>query len=182
MENIPGALMRPNKYFIAIVLPEPLATSVMELKSRFRDDYKSKASLNSPAHITLHMPFEWNADKEEQLVATFNKFSIDPFEIQLNNFGCFEPRVIFIDVVKDRKLEECYQKLTAFAKTELRLFNSQYRDQPFHPHVTLAFRDLKKPQFEMAWNEFKFKTYSRSFECRKLTLLRHDGKIWREFS
>jgi 2'-5' RNA ligase len=181
MENIPGALM-PNKYFIAIVLPEPLAAFVMELKAHFRDHYKSKASLNSPAHITLHMPFEWNANKEDHLVTTFNKFSIDPFEIQLKNFGCFEPRVIFIDVVKDRNLEECYQKLTAFAKTELHLFNSQYRDQPFHPHVTLAFRDLKKPQFEAAWNEFKFKTYSGSFECRKLTLLKHDGKIWREFS
>jgi 2'-5' RNA ligase len=158
-----------------------MAGEVLMLKEHFRDQYKSKASLNSPAHITLHMPFEWNSAKEEELVTTFKEFSIDPFEIQLQGFGCFEPRVIFVNVIRNLQLDECHKRLTDFCKRELNLFNAGFRDLPFHPHVTIAFRDLKKSAFETAWNEFKSKPYQASFECRKATLLKHDGRIWREF-
>lgn len=170
-----------NRYFIAVVLPEPIAGDVLKLKEYFRDQYKSKASLNSPAHITLHMPFEWRAESEDELVSLFKTISIKTFTIELKDFGCFEPRVIFIDVKKNPELEDCERSVRNFAKTKLNIFNAQYRDQPFHPHVTLAFRDLKKSEFGLAWSEFKSKTFSASFNCTRVSLLKHDGKYWREF-
>ncbi|MBK5277935.1 MAG: 2'-5' RNA ligase family protein, partial [Bacteroidia bacterium] len=60
----------------------------------------------------------------------------------------------------------------------LNIFNAQYKDMPFHPHLTLAFRDLKKPMFEKAWEEFKSKEYSESFAAKHFTLLKHNGKVW----
>jgi 2'-5' RNA ligase len=170
-----------NRYFIAVVVPEPIGGDILKFKEYFRDQYKSKASLNSPAHITLHMPFERNAESEDELVSLFQKFSIKPFTIELKDFGCFEPRVIFIDVKKNPELEDCERNVRSFARTKLNIFNAQYRDQPFHPHVTLAFRDLRKNQFDEAWGEFKSKTFSASFECTRVSLLKHDGKYWREF-
>lgn len=170
----------PHRYFIAIIPPDPIASEIYQIKEYFRDEYQTKASLNSPTHITLHMPFEFG--DEARLTTTLKRFSFAPFSIELRDFNCFEPRVIFIDVSKNKALEEMQQKLMAFCKTELNLFNAEYRDQPFHPHVTLAFRDLKKPMFVAAWNEFKNRKYSATFECHRLALLKHDGKIWREFS
>jgi 2'-5' RNA ligase len=49
---------------------------------------------------------------------------------------------------------------------------------PFHPHITLAFRDLKKTMFEAAWNEFKEKSFQTSFVMNAIDLLKHDGKCW----
>jgi 2'-5' RNA ligase len=168
------------KYFIAIIPPEPIATEIYKIKEYVHDQYKSKGSLNSPTHITLHMPFEW--EKEEKLVSTLKRFEFEKFNIELNDFGCFEPRVIFVDVKKNESLNLLQSRLATFCKTELNLFNSQYRDLPFHPHVTIAFRDLKKPMFEAAWNEFKSRKYSAVFQCSRLSLMKHDGKFWREFS
>jgi 2'-5' RNA ligase len=126
------------------------------------------------------MPFEW--EKEEKLVTTLKTFSFHPMEIELKDYGCFQSRVIFIDVAKNKALEEMQSRLVTFCKQELKLFNADYQAQPFHPHVTIAFRDLKKPMFDKAWNEFRDKKYHATFVCDHLSLMKHDGKFWREFS
>jgi len=169
-----------NKYLIAILPPEPFASEIYKLKEYFRDKYNSKASLNSPAHITLHMPFEFGNKKK--LLAKFKELSVGSFTIELKDFGCFAPRVIFIGVKRNSDLESSQRKVTDFCKKELDVFNGDYKDQPFHPHITLAFRDLRKNVFPAAWSEFESKTYEATFECRHISLLKHDGKFWREFS
>ena len=169
-----------NKYFIAIIPPESIKTDILRFKEYFRDQYKSKGALNSPPHITLHMPFEF--DDEERLVKTLKKFEFESFEIELQDFGCFEPRVIFVDMKENGSLHEIQSRLTSFCKRELQLFNADHSDRAFHPHITIGFRDLKKPQFYTAWKEFENKSYSATFETDRISLLKHDGKIWREFS
>lgn len=176
--------MQTNRYLIAILPPEPITSEVLELKEHFRDKYQSKASLNAPAHITMHMPFEWSADRETELVKIFTEVSAMqvPIPIELDGFGCFPPRVIFITVVTNPLLDDTRKHLLQFCKTRLNLTNVVYRDEPFHPHVTLAFRDLKESFFEAAWEEFRSRPYKAIFECTQLSLLKHDGKSWREFS
>jgi len=50
-------------YFIAIVPTSPLSEELLAWKQYFQEHYQSKAALNSPPHITLHMPFEWKEEK-----------------------------------------------------------------------------------------------------------------------
>ena len=171
---------RSALYFIAIIPPSPIAEQASELKNYFKDIFHSKASLNSPPHITLHMPFEWKEKKEEALASKLELFSksCNPFEVKVQNFGCFAPRVIFINVLECEQLRQLQYELHRFCKTELNIFNAQYKDLPFHPHLTLAFRDLKKSMFERAWEEFKGKEFSGSFMTTQFTLLKHTGKIW----
>jgi len=167
-------------YFIALVPPEPIYNEAMLLKNHFKEHYNSKASLNSPPHITLHMPFKWKAEKENDLIHSLAKFSsvIQPFTLQFHNFNGFPPRVIFMDVVKTEMLENLYKNLHRFCKREFNLFNAAYKDMAFHPHLTLAFRDLKKPLFIKAWEEFQSKNYSAEFMVDRISLLKHTGKIW----
>ena len=176
--------MQFNRYLIAILPPEPIASDVLKLKEYFHQRYNSKASLNSPAHITMHMPFEWRADRETELVESFDKYASKhvPFSLELDGFGCFAPRVIFVAVVKNPLLDDSQRNLVAFCKSRLNLSNAIYRDEAFHPHITLAFRDLKRKYFDEAWEEFRAKPYLSTFEYRRLSLLKHDGKFWREFS
>ncbi len=172
-----------NLYFIAIIPPEPLYTETLTLKNHFKDQYNSKAALNSPPHITLHMPFKWRATKETELVSSLEKFSAKqkPFEIRLTGFGSFEQRVIFLDVKKDEKLELLQKQLKRFCKVELNLFNADYREFAYHPHITLAFRDLKKAAFYKAWEELKEKKLEANFTLGSIALLKHNGKVWNVF-
>jgi len=167
-------------YFIALIPPSPVYEVASGIKEYFHEKYHSKGSLNSPPHITLHMPFEWKEKKEEKLVTALQSFSAgkNSFAITLHNFACFAPRVIYIDVVASEELKQLHEMLHRFCKTELNLFNARYRDMPFHPHLTVAFRDLKKENFTNAWNEFKDKPLHEEFEVNKITLLKHNGKLW----
>lgn len=173
--------MQPGtaKYFLAILPPEPLQGKIMELKQYVYQNYGSKGALRSPAHITLHMPFEWKENKEHVLIDTLKDFRPgSTFDVQLNNYSCFEPRVIFIDVIKNNALEELQRELTWFVKSRLSLFN-QYEDKRgFHAHVTIAFRDLKKTVFYDAWEEMKAKEFHGDFTASAFCLLKHNAQSW----
>lgn len=171
------------QYFIAIVPPEPVHSEALQLKHYFREQYNSKASLNSPPHITLHMPFRWRKDRELGLVESLKQFAAtkSQFDIRLTGFSSFEPRVIFIDVARSETLDELQKQLKRFCRIELNLFNADYKDLGFNPHITLAFRDLKKPQFYKAWEEFRTKSFVATFSVSSIALLKHDGKVWKVF-
>lgn len=169
-----------SKYFLAIIPPEPAFSEAMKWKEYFRDHHNSKGALRSPAHITLHMPFIWPDRKIEILHESLNFFAQEqePVEVKLKDFGCFKPRVIFIGVELSEKLSELQKKSDRFFKTELNIFSANYRDLPFHPHMTVAFRDLKKSEFDHAWESVKEKKFEADFTATSLTLLKHDGKKW----
>ncbi len=170
-------------YFIAIIPPSPLREEIMTMKEHFRDHYNSKASLNSPPHITLHMPFRLKAKKEEALIKTLEEFADgqNGFEIKLKNFGAFPPRVIFVDVEPSERLETLQTNLHRTCRQKLNLHNANYKDRGFHPHITLAFRDLRKALFVEAWEEFEGKELDAGFQAESIFLLKHDGERWREF-
>ena len=175
--------MEENLYFLAIIPPEPIHSEVMQIKKYFETHHRSKGALRSPPHITLHMPFRWKEKKENSLINILSEFytSIDPFNISLENFECFSPRVIFIDVQPNEKLTILQKELTSYVKKNLKLLNANYKSRPFHPHITVAFRDLRKPEFHKAWEKFQHEKYSSQFECAQFELLKHDGQKWNPF-
>jgi len=182
--------VKPEKrkqYFVAVIPPSPGYEEALAFKEYFKDKYESRAALNSPPHITLHMPFMWNEDKEGKLVTALDEFvsQHDPIKICLDNFSSFPPRVIFINVTESDALDALQRSLHRFFKRELGIFNANYQDRPFHPHLTLAFRDLKKSKYQLAWEEFSEKEYKSEFMADKIALLKHNRSRWdvfKEFS
>jgi 2'-5' RNA ligase len=173
-----------QRYFLAIIPPEPIFSEVHQLKEYLRENYNTKAALNSPPHITLHMPFRWKEHKEAILIKKLEAFGQlhSPFEINLNNFKAFAPRVIYANVVANNQLTVLQKELERFCKISFQLFNANRLDQPFHPHLTLAFRDLKKETFNQAWNEFRDKKYDAKWQVESLYILKHNGTLWEMFT
>lgn len=169
-----------QKYFIAIVPPQPIVDQVNALKLYCREHYNTKGALQSPPHITLHMPFLWKEKNEESLKNSLKAFCEreSNFEVELQNFSAFAPKVIFVKVEENRHLLSLQQQLTRFCRVNLNLLNANYKELPFHPHVTIAFRDLKKPAFAKAWEEFKDKEFYARFIVNSIALLKHDGHQW----
>lgn len=172
--------IRTKQYFIAIVAPEPILSEVRALKQYMAESYQSVASTKSPAHVTLYMPFWWQEDQEIFLKNLLKSFSAQEkaFDIFLNGFDCFAPRVIFIHVEHNPALQALQNKLLKTLKEKLNLYHAKYFQQKFHPHMTIASRDLTKEKFEQAWQEFKSKEYEADFKADKIALLKHNGKIW----
>ena len=174
--NTPSA----HLYFIAFVLPEEGYQRVTAIKEYFRDEFSSKAALRSPPHITLHMPFRWPDKKLEKLHQFLSSFArkYDPFELRLQNFQAFAPKVIYIAVLPNPKLTQLQQQLRSEAMSELHLHNADYKARSFIPHVTVAFRDLKRASFHQAWKSFSEKEFHYQFEAQQIALLQHDGSRW----
>ena len=169
-----------SRYFLALIPPEPIYSEVMELKAYFRNQYNCKAPLRSPAHITLQMPFLLSEKKETVLIEKLNEFVVNQegFDLGLHGFGAFAPRVIFVDVVESRQLKVLQKALADFMRRGLNVFDANYKDRGFHPHMTIAFRDLKKALFPQAWAEFEDRPYQATFAVNSIWLLKHDGKQW----
>jgi 2'-5' RNA ligase len=169
-----------KKYFIAIVLKDELLAKAEHLKNELFNKYGLKGSLRSPAHITLHRPFQWKEEKENEIINALEQFErFNQFELQLNNFGCFEPRVIYIDVKRNDNLSAFQKKLARHAASKLKLLNEIDDLRGFHPHITIAFRDLKKPLFYSLWEDFKHRTFTGTMRVNSFSLLRLEDK-WEE--
>lgn len=172
-----------DRYFLALVPPSPLFEECIALKEYVHSQYKSKAALRSPPHITLHMPFLWKTQNEDSLLADLQRMSqtLDVVDIEMNGFGCFAPKVIYIQITPSQPLLDLQRKVRKFCREELNLLNADYKEKPFHPHMTIAFRDLKKKVFPEAWTEFQNKSFEGRFTASQLSLLKHDGKRWNIF-
>ena len=174
-----GFLFCMNMYFVALVAPREINDQVVKWKNFFKEHYQCIVALKSPAHITLIPPFWMQAELESDLINSIAEFSltIKSFDLVLKDFEAFRPRVIFVDVLKNETLHELHHTLTDFIYKQDR-FPVKKEDRPFHPHVTLAARDLYKKAFYEAWEIFSTKKYEAYWKVNGISLLRNNKKNW----
>ena len=176
---------RPKKslYFIAVLPDEKFLNQVLEIKKYIQERYFSSHALRSPGHITLHMPFKWREDRAGMLVKTLAKFveGRAKFEVNLNGFQAFAPKVIYINVEENEELSDLYADLGKIARVKLKLLNADFKGRGFNPHMTVAFRDLKPAIFKQAWSEFETREIKHAFEVSSVVLLKHNGINWDVF-
>ena len=166
-------------YFIALVAPKKINDDVLKWKQFMKERYDCSVALRSPAHITLIPPFRTGDDAEEKLETAILDFSLRciPFEIKLKNFGAFRPTVIHVEVLVNETLNELHSQLEEFLISK-NLVTLTKDDRPYHPHVTIATRDLHKKAFHKAWEIFKARKYEASWITGGISLLRHNQKNW----
>ena len=168
-----------NMYFLALVTPREINEDILKWKQFMKERFDCVVALRSPAHITLIPPFWMDAHLEQDLETTLHIFSQQqiPFEIKLKDFESFAPRVIYVDVVPNEPLSDLQSQLQEHLIGS-GLFAIRKDARPYHPHVTIATRDLHKKPFQEAWNIFKEKKYDASWVTNGISLLRNDQKKW----
>lgn len=165
-------------YFVALIPPDDIAEEVKAFKELAASRFHSRRALASPAHITLQPPFKWSENRIAEITRLLEEFAptIAPFEQELRDFSCFKPRVVFVGVV----LNDALKNLAARLQDTLRpLLGEENIDaRPYHPHMTVAFKDLKPYWFYRAWEYFSAQSYTRTFTANAICLLKHNGKEW----
>lgn len=166
-------------YFIAIVAPDKINDQVLVYKKYMEQHYGCKVALRSPAHITLAPPFSMKAENEDELSKYLQQFSSTQksFSIRVNNFDNFKPRVLFLHVEPDGPLLKLKEELDEYLLS-LKKFPVKKEERPFHPHITIANRDLHKKDFPKAWDYFQNLSYSITFTADSISLLKHNNISW----
>lgn len=166
-------------YFVAIVAPASLDEQVLTWKNYMREKYECEVALRSPAHITLVSPFSMKPEREADISFHLQRFARteNNFPVRVKNFDAFRPRVIFLDVEPDESIMRLKLQLDHYLET-LSTFSFKPEHRPFHPHITIANRDLKKKDFQPAWEYFSNIKYMANFPADGISLLRHNNTRW----
>ncbi|MCJ8282223.1 MAG: 2'-5' RNA ligase family protein [Rivularia sp. ALOHA_DT_140] len=167
-------------YFIALLPPQEIQDYATQIKQYFADNYDSKHAFKSPPHITLQPPFEWSSVKLIELEECLQNFARgrNPISITLDGYNAFFPRVIYIDVFQGSDLINLQFELMVYLENNLGIVDEVGKSRGFTPHMTVAFKDLKKSKFKVAWKEFENKQLHFEFNASQLTLLKHEDKKW----
>jgi 2'-5' RNA ligase len=167
-------------FFIALLPPPSIQDYATEIKNHFAQHYGSRHALKSPPHITLQPPFKWIPEQIETVQRSLQSFSVSqaPIPITLEGFSAFPPRVIYINVQKTESLLALHHSLIVHLEATLNLADAREKSRSYAPHMTVAFRDLTKQNFKLAWQEFRQRSLSFQFSASQLTLLMHDGQQW----
>lgn len=169
-------------YFIAILPPETLSLRIKKLKQELAEKYHTRHALKLPAHLTLQIPFRMSETKEEKLHKILRDFAKkqEPIEIKTAGFGRFSRKVLFIAIAENPELVRLHQKLRKSLDKKLQLKENE-KGSNFHPHFTLATRDISYLNFEPAWKDLKDEELRESFTAESLVLFKHNGKTWDRF-
>ena len=76
---------------------------------------------------------------------------------------------------------ELRDKLMIKLREELR-FPTSETPLSFHPHVTIAYRDLSSEDFRKAWAIYKDISFNVNFHVSRAYLLKHNFRQWEVLS
>jgi 2'-5' RNA ligase len=164
---------------LAIMPSEALASRIREVRVDFASKYRCEAALKPPVHITLVPPFHAPEDRETEIINRYDQgFSgIRSFPVVLDGFGIFKRKqVVFIKLVDDESLTEMH-------RIAGRIFHDLFPedpldDRPYHPHITIGYRDIPKDLFKIAAAEYLPMPFAAEFTVDRFFLWKHDGKAW----
>ena len=171
-----------NLYFIAIIPKRELRYKIHLLKEDFAARFNSRKALKVYPHITLKSPMKCPAEEHDNLLSWFKTSIIDEtsFAIELKDFGAFHNKsnpVVFVNPVESKALRLLQKQIVSSLKSLMPQYITPV-DEHFHPHMTIAYRDLSPDNFEQAWLEYRDKKFSDIFEIDAVHLLQHDTRKW----
>lgn len=170
-------------YLVALLPSRETQARVRDLQQQLADDFGVVAALRSPPHITLIPPFAATDGDIVQLQDKLWKLLRGQQQVafSVNGFGHFDDRVIFIQPRQSNAVDGLQKLLVELFQTQIKWLKAKL-DGPFHPHITLAYRDMKPEQFPIIWDAVSQGTFTSHEEVSSVFILRHDGQRWRVFA
>ncbi len=152
-----------NSFFLVLSPPQDIISDVFDLK---RLVWNCIGHAYDGAHSTAHLSLlQYEDPHNESLLYTISDriSSVRSFNVRIKNFGFFKNNgTIFLEPVNKLEICELHEKLTGGS---------------IYPHITIA-RNLNSKDFDLAWKALKDFSYSNSFTCDCVTVLKWMGRKW----
>lgn len=169
-----------NLYLLAILPPSYISEEIDEMRKELSAKYQVFAALKPPVHITLYRPVRIEQAAEEHFIKMLKPVSAShyPFGQQIENFGSFNNKTLFVNTPKNPFIKSLQKDIAAIISRNKIDPAAVKSNSTFNPHITIAYRDVKPDVFERMWEEFKNAKIKRSFMVNHFDLLKHDGLKW----
>ena len=171
--------MDPLK-LIAILVPEPIRSQVLAEQQHIADTWGPKHALRTPPHLTIIPPLtvDDNTDVVIRDIAVTIAQRTSLFNLKLHGYGAFKPRVVFIQPENSDALQDLYTQWRTLLERGTPHLLRKYPDRPYHPHLTLAHRDVTPEQFHPMWDHYKGKSFDAGFDVTGVWILHNTRSGW----
>lgn len=169
-----------NLFLICLIPPATVIDDVDEIRKSISAEYNVFESLKRPAHITLYNPVKISNEQEKRFFKVLEDASyLNTFEQVLKNFKSFPPHTVYIDVEQNDGI----MKLQTQIKTALKplALIPAKEVTKFTPHLTIAFKDVKVPVYDLIMDAYRDKNFKRTFIVTGFSVYKHIDKKWRPY-
>jgi len=169
-----------NLFLVCIVPPQTVIDDIDEIRESISAEYSVLESLKRPAHITLYNPIKISNEQEKKFFKALEDASyLNSFEQMLKNFKSFPPHTVYIDVEQNDGI----MKLQAQIKRALKPLALIPAKEvvKFTPHLTIAFKDVKLPVYNLIMDAYRDKKFKRTFNVSGFSVYKHIDKRWRPY-
>ncbi len=140
------------------------------------EKFNCRHALKTIPHITLQPPFKTVSGNDELLNCLQPLSAANhPLSVSTTGFNSFDERVAFIEV-------EVTDELKTLSQMVNQLLNEKkivpLNNRQFHPHITLAHRDLNPVFLPEIKHLVEQKEILWKFEVNAVTLLIHQNRRW----
>lgn len=162
--------------FVALVPQNSLLQKLSRIKESFAETYGARHALKLPPHLTLIPPFKIKKENVPALLSNLHQTvaKTENFDLDLNGFDAFAPRVIFIKVENSNPVMRLYDHIYTLAGDLL----PTKPERQLHPHITIATRDLSVQAFNKSFPVLKKKEFRATFPVHSIFLFSHSGRNW----
>jgi 2'-5' RNA ligase len=169
MVSLPG--YRVHEYLLVINPNAELRQQIQAIKEDFAKKYNAPLAFGTRPHVSL-VKFSAYEMAEAKIINRFGMIAtgIQPFKIELRDFGSFPSHTIYVNLVTKVALQELVRDL----KQAQRLLTLSKDEKPHfieEPHLTIC-RKLKPWQYEKGWLEYSHRHFSGRFIADSMVLLK----------
>ncbi|NEU08266.1 2'-5' RNA ligase family protein [Flavihumibacter sp. R14] len=165
-------------YLIALLPGADISEQIHEIRLECSEKFDVYKALRPPVHITLYPPFYFDEANEKRLIYVLHQQTrgLSSFTQLIANFGHFRKEVVFVNALNSPGLTSLHESIIAvFRKANDK---QVFKPVAFHPHLTIAYRDITPEKFDRIWGEYNNREYKTSFIADHFTLLKHDRIKW----
>ena len=169
-------------HFIGVLASDDITLALEDCRRYMNEAYGCKSGHATPIHVTLVPPFflpgEYSSDDLakaiEEIVIPKKLF----FTAHVDNFDAFGDRTLFAKVLPDEKWTTLRNSVySAVAKAAPCCVKKDTR--PFHPHLTVANRDIPEGAMTDALSSMNELSLSEDFPVDNITIFERVNGKWK---
>lgn len=162
---------RVHEYLLVINPNEELRQQIQAIKNEFAKKYNASLASGTKPHVSL-VKFSAYEMTEAKIINRFGMIGmgIQPFKIELRDFGSYPTHTIYINMVTKVAVQELVRDLKQ-AQSLLTLSKDEKPHFIEETHLTIC-RKLKPWQYEKAWLEYSHRHFSGRFIADSMVLLK----------
>lgn len=166
-------------YLLAIIPPHELSREIHQIRLLCSEKFGVLKALKPPVHISMYRPFRLEEEFEDNFIHIIQSATAEQvvFEQKIEDFEAFNNHAIVLRALLNPGILKLYTIISTIMKDK-GIDKHPTDIFPFHPHLTIAYRDIKPEVFPLIWKDYKNKKYNASFKADYLSLLKHDGNQW----